>query len=136
MKRTVLAMILTGVTLVAAPYTKADRINDMNEMAAAMNTIQSGFFYNNYDTIEAGISKLRNAVQRVEPPLEEVEEKDLMTKYMNRKIQMSSKIVKNINRRSLDILQRYKEGDSTQALQAYKKIMGECMKCHRDTRNW
>jgi len=136
MKKIVLAVILAGSTMMADPYTKADRINDMNEMAAAMNTIQSGFFYNNYDTIEAGVEKLRNAVQRVEPPLEEIEEQDLMTKYMNNKIQMSNKIVKNINRRSLDILERFKDGDSTQALQAYKKIMGECMKCHRDTRNW
>lgn len=130
-----MALILTS-SLLAKPYTKADRIADMNEMASAMNTIQSGFFYNNYATIEAGVESLRNAVQRVQPPLEEVEEKDLMTRYMNQKVQMSNKIVKQINQKSLTILQRYKTGDSTQALQAYKKIMGECMKCHRDTRNW
>jgi hypothetical protein len=68
--------------------------------------------------------------------LEEVEEKDFMTKYMNNKVQMTNKIVKEINRRSLDILQRYKEGDSAQAVQAYKSILGQCMKCHREMRHW
>jgi len=136
MKKTVLAILIAGTTLMAEPYTKADRITDMNEMASAMNIIQSGFFYNNYSTIEAGVEKLRNAVERVEPPLEEIEEQDLMTKYMNNKIQMTNKIVKTINRKSLTLLERYKSGDSIQALQSYKRIMGECMKCHRDTRNW
>lgn len=136
MKKTILALLIAGGSLMAEPYTKADRIADMNEMASAMNTIQSGFFYNNYTTIEAGVESLRNAVQRVEPPLEEIQEKDLMTKYMNNRVQMTNKIVRQINQKSITILERYKTGDSTQALQAYKKIMGECMKCHRDTRNW
>ena len=33
-------------------------------------------------------------------------------------------------------LQRFKDGDSAQALQAYNKIMGQCMKCHREIRHW
>ena len=49
---------------------------------------------------------------------------------------MTGKVVKTINRRSLDILQRYKSGDATQAVQAYTKILGQCMKCHRETRSW
>ncbi|MDQ7044800.1 MAG: cytochrome C, partial [Sulfurimonas sp.] len=120
----------------AAPYTKQDRINDMHEMAFAMNTIQSGFFYNNYDTISEGIEHLTQAIQRVKPPLEEVEETDVMARYMNNKVQMTNKIVKKINQKSLTILQRYKSGDSQQAIQAYDKILGQCMKCHRKTRNW
>ncbi len=136
MKKIVLAIVLASSMLVAAPYTKADRIVDMNEMAAAMNTIQSGFFYNNYETVEAGVEKLNSAILKVEPPIEEIEEMDLMTKYMNRKIQMSNKVVKKINKKSRDILERFKSGDSTQAVQAYTKIMGQCIKCHRETRNW
>jgi len=136
MKKIVLAMMLVGATLMATPYTQVDRIKDMNEMANAMNIIQSGFFYNNYSTVEAGVEKLVEAVQRVKPPIEEIQEKDLMTKYMNQKIQMSNKIVKKINKKSLDILARFKSGDSVQAVQAYTKIMGQCIKCHRETRNW
>lgn len=130
------SLMFAGTVLFAGAYTKEDRINDMQEMANAMNTIQSGFFYNNYDTVSSGVEALSDAIMRVKPPLEEVEEKDVMTRYMNQKVQMTNKIVKTINRRSLDILQRYKDGDSTQAVQAYTKILGQCMKCHRETRNW
>lgn len=136
MRRLFLGFILVGTLMQADSYTKDDRIRDMNEMAGAMNVIQSGFFYNNYRTVEAGVKQLREAVQRVEPPLEEKQEKDLINRYMNQKIQMSNKIVKNINRRSIDILERFKSGDRRQAVQAYTKIMGQCMKCHREMRTW
>ena len=136
MKKLLLMLVVASSVLMAKPYSVADRINDMTEMASAMNIIQSGFFYNNYSTVEAGVAKLSSAVSRVQPPLEEVQEKDILSRYMNQKIQMSNKIVKTINRRSLYILERMKDGDSTQAVQAYTKIMGQCMKCHRETRNW
>ncbi len=136
MKKVLLSLTLAATVAFATPYTKADRINDMHEMAAAMNTIQSGFFYNNYDTVSSGVESLSQAIIRVKPPVEEMEEKDMMTKYMNNKFQMTRKVVKTINRRSLDILQRFKNGDSSQAVQAYTKILGQCMKCHRETRNW
>ena len=136
MKKFLLMLLVASTVVMAKPYTVQDRIHDMNDMASAMNIIQSGFFYNNYSTVEAGVAKLSSAVSRVRPPLEEVKEQDLLTRYMNQKIQMSNKIVKNINRRSVDILERFKDGDSTQAVQAYTKIMGQCMKCHREMRNW
>ena len=136
MKKILVSLVIAGTVLFGGTYTKEDRIKDMQEMAHAMNTIQSGFFYNNYDTVAAGVEILNTTAERVRPPLEEVEEKDLMTRYMNQKIQMTSKVIKTIKRRSLDILQRYKSGDATQAVQAYTKILGQCMKCHRETRNW
>jgi len=136
MKKFLLMLVVASSILLAKPYTVEDRIHDMNEMAHAMNTIQSGFFYNNYSTVEAGVAKLSSAVSRVRPPLEEVQEQDMLARYMNQKIQMSNKIVKNIDRRAMDILERFKSGDATQAVQAYTKIMGQCMKCHREMRNW
>jgi len=136
MKRVALGVILIGTLLQAKPYTKADRIADMNTMAQAMNIIQSGFFYNNYETVEAGVDQLASTIVKVKPPVEEVENKDMMEKYMDKKFQMTNKIVKKINQKSLTILQRFKSGDSAQATQAYNKIMGQCMKCHREIRNW
>jgi hypothetical protein len=136
MKLLIVSLMMFTSLLQATEYTKEDRIKDMNEMAQAMNVIQSGFFYNNYETVEAGVSKLKDAVVRVKPPLEEEQEQDLMNKYMNQKIQMSNKIVKKINQKALTILQRFKEGDSAQAVQAYTKIMGQCIQCHREMRNW
>ena len=128
-------MLVIGVVQ-AGGYTKEDRIKDMNEMANAMNIIQSGFFYNNYETVASGVVQLTNAVERVKPPLEEQEEKNPMARYMNQKVKMSNKIVKKINQKALTILQRFKSGDSTQAVQAYTKIVGQCMKCHREIRHW
>ena len=136
MKKLLLMLVVASSVVLAKPYTVEDRIHDMNEMASAMNIIQSGFFYNNYSTVEAGVAKLSSAVSRVKPPLEEVQEQDMLARYMNQKIQMSNKIVKNIDRRAVDILERFKDGDSSQAVQAYTKIMGQCLKCHREMRNW
>ena len=136
MKVVLVGFVLFASLLQSAEYTKEDRIKDMNEMAQAMNVIQSGFFYNNYETVEAGFSKLTDAIVRVKPPLEEEQEKYLINKYMNQKIQMSNKIVKKINQKALTILQRFKDGDSAQAVQAYTKIMGQCIQCHREMRNW
>ena len=136
MKKVLAGLVLVGSLLQAGSYTKEDRIKDMTDMAHAMNVIQSGFFYNNYDTVAAGVSQLSESVSHVKPPMEEVNEKDVMARYMDKKIQMTNKIVKKINQKALTILKRFKSGDSAQAAQAYTKIMGQCMKCHREIRNW
>ncbi|MCX6052780.1 MAG: cytochrome C [Campylobacterales bacterium] len=136
MKKIVLTLALVGSLSFASAYTKEDRINDMHDMAEAMNTIQSGFFYNNYDTVSTGVTSLSAAIAKVKPPMEEEDDKDAMAQYMNVKVTMTNKIVKNINEKALTILQRFKNGDSAQAVQAYTKIMGQCMKCHREIRHW
>lgn len=136
MKKVVIGLVLFSSLLFGASYTKEDRIKDMNGMANAMNVIQSGFFYNNYDTVAAGVDDLTTVVSRMRPPTEELNEKDIMAKFMNQKVQMSNKIVKKINKKALTILQRFKSGDTTQAVQAYTKIMGQCVKCHNEMRNW
>jgi len=136
MKKIALALVLAFSLSSAGDYTKEDRIRDMNQMAEAMNIIQSGFFYNNYETVVEGVTKLSDAIVRVKPPLEEKVEKDPMARYMNQKIKMTNKITKKINQKALTILERFKRGDSAQAVQAYTKIMGQCMNCHREIRNW
>ena len=136
MKKIIVVMALSTTFLLAGVYTQADRIKDMQILAEAMQEIQQGFFYNNYDIIKAGTTKLSDTMDRVEPPLEEVEEKDVMTRYMNNKVQMTNKVKKVINRKAKDILQRFADGDPTQAIQAYTKITKECMKCHVQLRKW
>ncbi len=136
MKKLLFLLLLGSSLAYGAPYTKEDRVNDMNSMASAMNVIQSGFFYNNFNTVAAGVSDLSDALSRVKTPSNELNEKDVMSRYMNAKIKMSKKIIKKINQKALTILQRFKAGDSTQAVQAYTKIMGQCMKCHNEMRNW
>jgi len=129
-------LLLLGGSLLAQEYTKADRIKDMQIMAEAMSQIQTGFFYNNNEIVQDGAIKLSDAVRRVEPPLEEREEKDPMTRYMNEKVKFSHKTTKKIDQKAKIILERFKGGDSQQAIQAYTKIMKQCMECHSQLRTW
>jgi len=135
MKKLALLMLLGG-SLLAQEYTKADRIKDMQIMAEAMSQIQTGFFYNNNEIVQDGAIKLSDAVRRVEPPLEEKEEKDPMTRYMNEKVKFSHKTTKKIDQKAKIILERFKDGDAQQAIQAYTKIMKQCMECHSQLRTW
>ncbi|MEA1920128.1 MAG: cytochrome C [Campylobacterota bacterium] len=136
MSKIVTITLLASTLLLAKPYTKADRILDMQIMAEAMGKIQTGFFYNNNDLVQEGALTLSDAIRKVQPPLEEEEEKDPMTRYMNNKVQMSNKIVKNIDRRAKIIIERFAEGDTRQALQAFSKVTQKCMECHTQLRNW
>ena len=135
MKKVILTL-LVGTTLFAAPYTKEDRSKDMQIMSEAMSQMQTGFFYNNNEIVQDGALKLSDAIRRVRPPLEEVEEKDPMTRYMNNKVQFSNKVTKKIDQKARIILERFKDGDTQQAIQAYTKIMKQCMECHSQLRTW
>ena len=135
MKKISIALLL-GTALIAGQYTKADRIKDMQVMAEAMSSIETGFFYNNNDIVQSGAIKLSDAIRRVKPPLEEVEEKDPMARYMNNKVIFSNKIVKNIDAKVETIMTRFAEGDVQASVQAYTKIMKQCMKCHHEVRQW
>jgi len=136
MSKIVTTLLFLGTVLLAAPYTQEDRIHDMQIMAEAMGKIQTGFFYNNNDLVQEGVVALADAVRHVRPPLEEEEEKDPMTRFVNNKVQMSNKIVKKIEEKAQMILERFAEGDSIQALQAYSKITEKCMECHTQLRHW
>ncbi len=135
MKKISIALLI-GTALIAGQYTKADRIKDMQIMAEAMSSIQTGFFYNNNDIVQSGALKLSDAIRRIQPPLEEVEEQDPMARYMNNKIVFSNKITKKIDRKTRLIMQRFADGDVNQAIQAYSKISQECMRCHHEVRQW
>jgi len=136
MKKMLAGFLFSGVLLSAGAYTQKDRIQDMQTMATAMQEIQTGFFYNNFDMIKEGTTKLSDTIVKIQPPLEEVEEKDIMTRYMNNKVLMSNKIKKKINRKARVILERFRDGDAVQALQAYTKITKQCMECHTQLRKW
>ncbi len=136
MKKSIVAVAIIGTILSANPYTQKDRILDMQIMAAAMQDIQNGFFYNNFDMIKEGTTKLSNTIEKIEPPLEELEEKDIMTRYTNNKVQMTNKIKKKINKKTQDILERFRDGDPIQAIQAFTKITKQCMECHTQLRKW
>ena len=136
MKKIILFLIIGSVVLFSKPYTQEDRIKDMQEMAKYMLKIQNGFFYNNFDMIKLGGVKVADIIDRVEPPLSEKEEKDVMTRFMNNKVKMTNKIRHSIKRKVERMIEGFSRGDKVQALQNYMGITKECMKCHTKLRKW
>jgi hypothetical protein len=135
MKKVIIALTISSSILMAS-YTQEDRIKDMQIMAGAMQDIQNGFFYNNFDMIKIGGILLTDTIMKVEPPLEEVEEKDVMTRFLNNKVKMTNTTKKKIKNKTQTMIERFRDGDPTQALQNFTKITKECMKCHTQLRKW
>ena len=141
MKKSValLLALTTSVTFAADSvftYTQADRIKDMQIMARAMTEIQNGFFYNNFDMIKEGGITLAETIERIQPPLEEREEKDVMTRFLNNKVKMTNSIKRKVRKKVTDMVQSFKDGHPKRALQNYKKIAESCMNCHTRLRHW
>ncbi len=130
-----LALVLTVSTNLYS-YTTKDRIRDMQIMAGAMQGIQTGFFYNNLDMVKSGGSVLIETIMKVEPPLSEIEEKDVITHMMSNKVQITNNIKKRIRDKTRDMVKRFEAGDPDQALRNFTKIEKACMKCHVQIRNW
>lgn len=128
---------VTAVTFLSAEgYTQAERIQDMQKMAMAMQDIQTGFFYNNLDIVKVGVQQLTETIQHVGPTNEELNNKDIYERWLNNNIKMTNKIKKKITRKAEVILDRFSTGDPVQALQAYSGISEKCMKCHVQLRKW
>ncbi len=133
-------LLLIPMVIVTLSYSKeykqVDRILDMQNMAKAMEEIQTGFFYNNLDMVKDGVKVLKETIVKVRPIDSEVNNKDIYEKWINNSLKMTNKIKKKITRKAVDIEDRFKAGDAVQALQAYSKITQQCMKCHIQIRKW
>ncbi len=136
MKKILLGLTAVSVFAFANGYTQADRILDMQKMAQAMQDIQSGFFYNNADIVKAGVKDLKETIVKIRPTEDEVNNKDIYEKWLENDQRMTNKIQRKIKKKSEDIEARFSDGDPVQALQAYSKISGQCMKCHVNLRKW
>ena len=138
MKRLVLTLSLCSTFLLANKgiYTQEDRILDMQKMAKAMESIQNGFFYNNFDLIKEGGITLADTIERIEPPLEEKEEKDLMNRFLNNKVKMTNTIKRRIKKKVGHMIEAFAAGNPKSALQDFTKITGKCMECHTRLRKW
>jgi len=117
-------------------YTQGDRILDMQKMAQAMQDIQSGFFYNNPDIVTAGAKDLRETIVNVGPTNADKNNKDIYEKWMNNNTAMTRRTQTRIAKYTDTMVERFKDGDAVQALNIYKRITSECMKCHINLRKW
>ncbi len=117
-------------------YIQAERILDMQKMAQAMQDIQSGFFYNNLDIVKAGAKDLKETIAKIGPTVEEASNKDVYERWLDNNTAMAKRTQRKIIQNADDIVERFANGDATQALQVYGKISSECMKCHVRLRKW
>ena len=86
------------------------------------NNTLFGFFYNNFDMIKSGGVLLTDTIEKIQPPLEEKEEKDVMTRFLNNKVKMTNSVKKKIKQKTQDMIERFRDGDPTQALQSFTKM--------------
>jgi len=128
-----LMMVSSGL---AKEYTQGDRILDMQKMAKAMQDIQSGFFYNNFDIVTAGANDLKSTIIKVGPTTKEQNTKDIYEKWMNNGTAMTGRTQKRIGKYANDLVEHFKDGDAQYALNIYNRIAAECMKCHTSLRKW
>jgi len=133
MKKIYIAIAIS-TSLYAAPYTKQDRIQDMQKLAEAMSQIETGFFYNNKDIVKDGALQLSKIVKKVKPPLTKKEQQDPVAK--KRKVELSDDIVERISSKAMSIYDRYDTTDARSSIQAYTTIVKQCMKCHNQIRHW
>jgi len=136
MKKLLWGLVATSTLIMAGGYTQGQRILDMQKMAKAMQDIQSGFFYNNVDIVKSGTKSLKETIVKIRPTDAEVNNKDIYEQWLANDQKMTNKIQKKIKKKANDIEERFADGDAVQALQAYSKIAGQCMKCHVNLRKW
>lgn len=136
MKKLLWGLVATSTLIMAGGYTQGQRILDMQKMAKAMQDIQSGFFYNNVDIVKSGTKSLKETIVKIRPTDAEVNNKDIYEQWLANDQKMTNKIQKKIKKKANDIEERFTDGDAVQALQAYSKIAGQCMKCHVNLRKW
>ncbi len=136
MKKLLIVPVIIVSFASAKAYTQADRIQDMQKMAQAMQDIQTGFFYNNLDIVKDGVKTLEDTIIKVRPIKSEIENTDIYEKWLNNSLKMTNKIKKKITQKAKDIKEHFEAGDPKQALQAYSKITQQCLKCHVNIRKW
>ncbi len=136
MKKLLVGCVAIVTFACAENYMHADRILDMQKLAQAMQDIQAGFFYNNLDIVKAGAEDLKKTIVKIGPIKAEVENTDVYERWMDGNTAMTKRIQRKIIQHSDDIIERFSDGDATQALQVYGKIASECMKCHVGLRKW
>lgn len=136
MKRVVLGCMIVLAFVRAEDYMQENRILDMQKLAQAMQDIQSGFFYNNLDIVKAGAEDLKATIVKIAPTKQELENTDVYERWLDGNTAMTKRIQRKIVQGADDIMERFADGDATQALQVYSKLSNECMKCHVSLRKW
>jgi len=130
MKNILLSCLAVGTFGFAQGYTQDARIQDMQKMAMAMQKIQSGFFYNNPDSVKSGAETLKSAIFKIKLTVKDVKNKDVYEKWLTNNASTTRRTQMKIEEYCDVISERFSDGNKKQALQVYNKIASECIRCH------
>lgn len=127
----IVLVLLSSTLLLADTYTKSHRVNDMQDMERSMANIEAGILLNDQEKVRKAVTSLSQEVNRIKPPLKQKEKNDPMRHYLNSKILFTNKIVEDIDKKSIIVLERMIAGDAMSATRAYSHIMKQCISCHQ-----
>lgn len=130
MKKLLLSCLAVGTFAFAEVYTQSDRIEDMQKMAEAMKKIQTGFFYNNPDSVNAGAETLKAAIFKIKLTVKDTNDKNVYEKWLTTNASLTRRTQVKVEEYCDVISERFSDGNKKQALQVYNKIASECIKCH------
>jgi cytochrome c553 len=122
---TILGLSLFSVNLFS--YDQAERVKDMQTMAAAMTEIQTGLLSNDTKMVLIGVEELKSASANVE-----IEPKSTMDYSSGYAKKQSKNIMKYAEKIKKDILSGHKHS----AAKNYTNVLGECISCHNKIRKW
>jgi len=132
--KTVTAALLLAATVSA---TAADTNNlklksDMRSMLSAMETIQSGGFYNNKESMLEGVKRLKKglvSLRSSDAKLYLPKDQAYADKFANKRADMIAMYAD-------DITASMNDGNWEDSLNDYQQILNQCTSCHIRMRSW
>ena len=128
-----MSILVSGVLFAEGVLNKS-QMETMQTLEKAMGTIQKGFLYNNKSVVATGVKDLKASLNDVNAFVITVSEKDKKKDFDPKTyaVTETASIAKLVG--EIDTL--YKDGNNTEALEAYTKTLNRCVVCHKIIRKW
>lgn len=130
-KMLLLALLASTVLFAQQQHIQPDRMKNMQEMEAAMATIQKGFLFDNVNVVKNGVKDLKNRVNHTESFMKDGIGKNGINNMMYAKQQAIA-----ISSMADEILATFEKGDRYSAANNYLLILSKCLSCHQTVRSW
>ncbi len=130
-KMLLLSLLASTVLFAQQEHIQPDRMKNMQEMEAAMATIQKGFLFDNVNVVKNGVKDLKDRVAHTESFMKDGIGKNGVNNMMYAKQQAVA-----ITDMADEILSTFEKGDRYSAANNYLLILSKCLSCHQTVRSW
>jgi cytochrome c556 len=130
-KMLLLSLLASTVLFAQQEHIQPDRMKNMQEMEAAMATIQKGFLFDNVNVVKNGVKDLKDRVSHTESFMKDGIGKNGVNNMMYAKEQAVA-----ISSMADEILSTFEKGDRYSAANNYLLILSKCLSCHQTVRSW